>query len=645
MIGRCAASTSRLLNINESPGLAPGIVRFLCCFAVLIVALSCLWPSHLAGSMERDELDSFLHQWMSQKMDAYHVPGVIVVVVKNGELFYAKGFGLADIEDKKPMDPVQTVMRVGSISKLITATAVLKLHEEGNLDIYSDMRMLIDPEILEGYRLPINLHQLLTHSGGIGDKFVGQTVGDPEALLPLKEYLKEEIAPPLAPPGFVINYSNHGISLAALAVEEASGQKFANYVEDEILSPLGMTRSGFIPSPEEIAAMSTGYKFVFGGYRELSLRHWRSYPAASFVATGEDIAKFMIAHLAESSVVLGHEATKLMHRRQFTLHPRIPGIAYVFWEKLENQRHMLWHSGHMPGHRTALYLIPEERLGLYIYNNSELRLFELFMPDFLDRFLPPTPRPDDQRLQSFQSKHNTHYTGTFRHNWYPRTTFGKAVAFLGIQGQEIRVRAAKNGTDLFLDSELYEPAGPGLFRKTGGDQLTAFWEGHYGEVVFLYQGGWNTFHRLAWHQTQRFHRALLAAILALFLLSFAVWSVSTRNRRKVGSHAPILLTVGLSHFCAGAISTLYLFTVGAILSMVALGTYKMTEEIRFPLLAVLTLLLIASLASGVLFVTLTMTWKNPALSFFDRTHYYLLIVNALVAMWFLDYWNLLGYRF
>ena len=91
--------------------------------ALFIITLVCLWPSPLPGFIERDELNSFLHQWMSEKMDAYHVPGVIVVVVKDGELFHAKGFGVADIENRKPMDPFQTVMRVGSISKLVTATA------------------------------------------------------------------------------------------------------------------------------------------------------------------------------------------------------------------------------------------------------------------------------------------------------------------------------------------------------------------------------------------------------------------------------------------------------------------------------------------------------------------------------------------
>ena len=577
-------------------------------------------------------------------MDRLRVPGVIVVAVQDGELLYAQGFGVADLAEGTPMSPTQTVMRVGSISKLITATVVLKLCQEGLLDLRADLRTLLEPGVLQHYREPLTLHHLLTHSAGVGEMFAGQTVAEPNGLLPLKTHLGKRFPPPIAPPGHSIVYSNFGIALAGLSVEAATGQSLARSVEERILESLGMTNSGFLPTPDQVAAIPTGYNYIFGGYRELPLRHWQPYPASSFVATGVDLSKFMIEHLREDSGILNNETRRLMHRRQFTVHPEIPGIAYTFWERVENGRHILWHSGHMPGHRTGLYLLPEEQFGIMIYNNSEFRLFDSCFEDFLDHFFPLSS-PAEEALQTPASpRENTRFAGTFRHTWYPRTSFAKTVALIGLQGHEIRVRPAANGTDLYLDSVLYQPIAANLFRLHDDDRLVAFAEDRDGEVSFLYRGGADAFHRLHWWETRKIQWILLVALELVFLASLILSTTRTLKGRRSPLRTRRPFPIRLCRISSGAISSIYLVFTLSMLSMAAAGAYEMIQEIGLPLIAILSFPLIACLFKVVFLIALTTAWKSPHLTRFDRAHFSILTLNSIAAIWFLHYWNLLGLR-
>jgi CubicO group peptidase (beta-lactamase class C family) len=179
------------------------------------------------GPTDPDELEAFLAGLLPALMESYHVPGAIFVMVKEGEIFFARGYGYADLETRRPVDPETTIFRVASVSKLFTATAAMQLVEQGKLDLHADVnRYLTKLQIESAYGEPVTLHHLLTHTAGFDDRFLrtGLTIGSP--LPPLGQYLAERMPPRVMPPGKLISYSNHGLALVGHLVEVASGESF-----------------------------------------------------------------------------------------------------------------------------------------------------------------------------------------------------------------------------------------------------------------------------------------------------------------------------------------------------------------------------------------------------------------------------------
>jgi CubicO group peptidase (beta-lactamase class C family) len=133
-------------------------------------------------------------------MDRLHAPGAAFVLVKDGEIVLSKGYGYANIEDGTEVDPETTVFRVGSISKLFTATAIMQLHERGQINLEDDVnKHLTLFKIEQNYDKPVTIANLLTHTGGFNDHFIGQHTRNISDLKPLGEYLAAKMPPRVMP--------------------------------------------------------------------------------------------------------------------------------------------------------------------------------------------------------------------------------------------------------------------------------------------------------------------------------------------------------------------------------------------------------------------------------------------------------------
>ncbi len=206
---------------------------------------------------ELAELDGVVQAFLEQT----HIPGAALAVVKDNRLVYARGFGLADRELKTPMMP-DTLMRIGSISKSITAIAVLKLVERGRLDLDATIVPLLGPRIIDPSTLAdprwnrITVRHLLNHSGGWdAESTFDALVPPPEILaqwgiaLPIRKPLtidhivREMAKQPLQfDPGTRYSYSNLGFAILSRIVEIASGAPYGRFVQREILEPIGIQR-------------------------------------------------------------------------------------------------------------------------------------------------------------------------------------------------------------------------------------------------------------------------------------------------------------------------------------------------------------------------------------------------------------------
>ena len=192
------------------------------------------------GPTDPAELEAFLDDLMAEQMEELHIAGAAVAVVKDGELFFAKGYGYADLENGTPVDPERTVFRTGSTVKILTWTAVMQLVEQGKLDLEADVNTYLDFQIPDTYPEPIKLKHLMPHTSGFEYSVFEFKTYDADELIPAGEWLASHIPGRVRPPGDVAGYSNYNADLAGYIVARVSGMPYEQYIQENILDPLGM---------------------------------------------------------------------------------------------------------------------------------------------------------------------------------------------------------------------------------------------------------------------------------------------------------------------------------------------------------------------------------------------------------------------
>jgi CubicO group peptidase (beta-lactamase class C family) len=353
---------------------------------IFLILISALFPltspaqerTDSQGPTDPAELEAFIDGIMAVQLQANHVAGATIAVVKDGNLFFAKGYGFADLKNKKPVLADRTMFRPGSVSKLFTWTAVMQLYEQGKIDLDADVNTYLkDFKIPATYPQPITMTHLLSHTPGFEDLGMGMWARTAKDLSPLGPWLAAHIPARVRPPGELTSYSNYGTALAGYIVEVVSGIPFEDYIEQNIFKPLGMEHSTFRePLPAAIAPdMSVAYTFKDGLFKaeDFELINGMN-PAGSSSACATDMAKFMIAHLQNGQFgdrrILKEETTKFMHTRLFAHDPRVAGNAHGFWEADVHGLHLIEHGGDTIYFHSQLALIPEKNLGWFVSYNS-----------------------------------------------------------------------------------------------------------------------------------------------------------------------------------------------------------------------------------------------------------------------------------
>ncbi len=360
-------------------------------------------PAAAPHALTHDDLEAYLDGFFPDAMARADIAGAVVVVVKDGHVLLEKGYGYADIDSRKPVDPARTLFRPGSISKLFTWTAVMQLVEKKQLDLDHDVNDYLDFKIPEAFGKPITLRNLMTHTSGFEEHIKGLMVDDPARLLTLRDALVNGMPARIYPPGEVSAYSNYGASLAGYIVQRTSGEAFENYVAHHIFQPLKMEHSTFVqPLPAALASdMSKGYYVPEGKPQSFEFISMR--PAGALTATADDMAHFMIAHLDNGSYdsvkILQPETAMLMHRAAFQPTPPLAAMALGFYHEDRNGHPIVGHGGDTQVFHSDLHLILDQNVGLFVSLNSaghetslvdNLRTF--LLDHFMDRYFPgPAP--------------------------------------------------------------------------------------------------------------------------------------------------------------------------------------------------------------------------------------------------------------
>lgn len=188
--------------------------------------------------MTSEDVGAFLDGIMPQQLAREDVAGVVVAVVKDGKVLFAKGYGYSDVEKKTPVSADNTLFRPGSISKLFTWTSVMQLVEQGKLDLDRDVNDYLDFKIPATYPKPITLRNVMTHTPGFEETAQELFVGEAKDLKPLGQYLKEHLPERIFPPGTTPAYSNYATALAGYIVQRVSGQDYLTTLTNTSSNPL-----------------------------------------------------------------------------------------------------------------------------------------------------------------------------------------------------------------------------------------------------------------------------------------------------------------------------------------------------------------------------------------------------------------------
>ncbi len=589
-----------------------------------------------------EEWSHFLEKEAATILEEHHAPGVAVLLVTpESSIGFEKCWGLAKVEPAVPLE-LDTPVRAGSISKIITAIAVRQLVESGDLTLETKIGGLLD------WPLPYNYGQatlggLLTHRAGIGERFARQSTPRAAEIAGLCGYLQKNLPPPVANVAETVTYSNFGISLAGLAVEKITGQSFAVYAGEKIFQPLGMQQATFIPDEKTERELAGGYNWIFGRHRPLAVRHWKPYPASSLVATPRELGQLIRLFLnpERTSAVLARPEALL--EEQFSPLPGVPGMGLSFWlDEIEGQR-VAWHTGHMPGHRTGFYIFPRAGFGIFLYYNNDKKVLRPFL-DKTASFAFSKSTEEQKRsckkttLQPANGIEN--FCGIYRHSWYPHHHFGKSSAMLGKEGEEVKVvfDAAKNR--LTVSGENYEHEERDIFKSSQRGTRIGFIRGQANRISGLYAGGRDRYEKISLLESRAAHIGYGIVCITLFSIGGILFIINAFNDKET-LFLPSAINWGLLITCA---ANLGFFSAMAILT--ARGAYKVTEAVPISVGLTLSLPILGALSCLLTLGRLTLNGFPPeTLTLTGLIAITLTTTTEVLFLWFLNYWKLLGWRY
>jgi serine beta-lactamase-like protein LACTB, mitochondrial len=310
---------------------------------------------------------------ISSFMSANSVPGVGAAVVLEGEPVWSAGFGMSDLEDFAPATS-STLFRLGSISKPITAVAVLQLYEMGKLDLDAPVQKYCP--VFPKKDWPITTRELLGHLGGIrhyNEDGKGDIPEDSARhFSSMEESLQIFAADPLvAKPGTKFNYSTYGYTLLGCILEGAASEKYVDFVKKNVFQPAAMEQTQADDFFAVIPHRTRWYhKDKSGLVRNAGVLD-SSYkiPGGGLISSADDMARFEAAILADK--LLKRPTRELMWTSLKTEDGKPTGYA-LGWGILDKfEVHIVAHTGGQQGTSTAFLLVPERRAGVVVLANMD----------------------------------------------------------------------------------------------------------------------------------------------------------------------------------------------------------------------------------------------------------------------------------
>ena len=349
-------------------------------FSLVLLLSGCAGTPPRPTNVARNDYEpakQYLSALIKQDMAKHDVKGLSIALVDNQKVVWAEGFGYADVANQVPAT-ADTEYRIGSISKVVTATEIMRLAEQGKLELDKPVTDYV-PEFSIHNRFadskPITLRALLAHHSGLpSDVLKGMWVDHPVSLAEYVRALREESL--ASPPQSLYKYSNIDFSLLGRVIENVEHQEFSSAMQQNLLAPLGMTDSSFQLTPE----IEHRYARVYRNGKEATRLSLRDTPAGGMLSSANDMSRWLRFIFADGS------AQGVLIIKPETLHemlkPQFEGLDTDFGHKIgmawmlsglsvPGGQPLAWHNGGFPPYQAHLSMLPEQKLGVIILTNSD----------------------------------------------------------------------------------------------------------------------------------------------------------------------------------------------------------------------------------------------------------------------------------
>ena len=597
----------------------------------------------------QEGLESYMDGVIGTMMKKNHINGVTVSVVKDNDIYWSKGYGYADSESGIPVDPETSLFRMGSVSKLFVWTAVMQLYEDGLINLDADVSSYIDDfKIPGGYEEPITMRHLMTHTPGFEDYYFNLFSTDSIPPSSLGENLNQHMPERVRPPGVHSSYSNHGTGIAAYIVEEISGMKWDDYVEQKILKPLGMDITSFrYILPDSLKSIhSKGYVYSGGSYTSKEFKGIPLAPVGLACTSAENMTPFMLAHLNNGEYngyrMLDSATVDEMHTQIFQHADGLRGMCYGFFNHTRNGYKVVGHGGATEFFFSLMLILPDEKTGIFISTNTQggTALVKEVTDQWMDKYYPDTTAVDTLDLNDdFLAQ----FSGEYMVNRRPMNRVTKISALTNTPFT-ISYNDGKILTSSGDDVNVWFPIDSSLFQSMNSTSRLAFGKDGNGdyEYLFLDSSPHVALERVKVLDSKWFNLIVLMWSVGLGLLGLIIWVSTSVYRRfhKVRDRRTMPL---LSKVLVGInVAVILVFMILAS-SLMASTDFVFSEPKTYAYVVFTLPIVIAVISLLILYMsfnhfTRPLRWRSK--------FFYLAIATGMVAMTYLCYyWDLLGYNF
>lgn len=513
-----------------------------------------------ATPLPAPQLEAFVDGVVRRAMSRDHIAGVTISVVQNGQVVMKKGYGFANLGQRKPVDPDKTLFRVASISKTFTWIALMNEIEAGRMRLDGPVNLYL-PEPLQvpsakrfmfwdAGQAPIRLRDLMTHTAGFEDRSLGQLFErDPRRVRSLDRYLRQERPRRVREPGLLPSYSNYGAALAGAAVANVVGKPFEQLVTDEIILPAGMRHTTFrearpwddrLPAPmnETLAAdLSDGFSWTPMGWKTQPREFMGQVaPAASASSTAGDMARYMTLLLnggtIDGKTVFSPKTALAFRTPMYRPAPDAAGWNAGFMDMaLPGGRHGFGHGGATLYFHSNLVIAPDLGLGIFVSVNTDsgANLPATLPSTIIEHFYAPGPAVPVASTLSYDQARA--YEGDYLTT---RRAYGGLEGFTNrIIGRAI-VRATQDGrlsiTDGGVSTLFNGTERPGVFKAVDSPLTLVFDPNGDRPSRFYAARGWSSYERVGFFRSA----SLLSwtALIAGLASAATILGVMFRNRRE-----------------------------------------------------------------------------------------------------------------